>query len=892
MSWQGTVCKCETSYTNSPLLDSEICVSSTSYTNLLSTASPSAAASMVYRDVRATDAGNSYTFNLPNPSIYILKSFASMAIRCADTQDRHACQSLVNMCALHKYAKDSTPCRQFESTYHDFADLYEHGFLGTGAVDGWKVGLPYVYQPTDILSNGVSYISTSVQLNAGTSSDGSTTGSLKFRLYSYTFNGTLIGWEYLTDQLQLCGGDSELMTKYLRFGTNYANKCRLDLSSLLTSSASATVFYDLYFEDVGGRLFPVPVKVLNLPSSLGSTPNRNSDAFDDELISDHNVLTTRFYVVDRMSGVTNDFSARPTVLSYARSIRLHVEMLGSSSTNIKPPLLVIDYGEREVASIDASSESALSDVAFKTEYIKSAPGLWQAAYGLFGTALILSLALVGRRLWIWQSRNGDQILELNLFLFIRFIVYMYASLGDLFFIMLCCLTFYTWIFYKGQQAVYYLLPSLSGSSEVYLLRTFIIVCFVAKLVDVLFKIYQQLQVDVFFVDWEKPKENENNVQDDEGSAAPGGSIGGVSVWRKLFAANKWNDLQSIRQINVPLTLFFMIFLMEPSGIGLKYLATAQPDASNLDSTAAPLHPLLSFAVETFFLLVICYGQLIFRRQVFSRYFKDDLAQFVDLLCTSNISCMVLDGAAHGYYMHGKTVHPHADVSLEELTAQLRSEEKTLTRQRGLQPGKDCYEMYLTAAWRNAYDDLYTRLLHKQTLHAQRAARAAARGNIDTRGDIELAARSRAMDLDASGLHGADSAHLLVSSTLLRANASLNIWLCSFIQREPSFPFPYEFGQVDPGRRLLGLPIALPPGSPATFVEDRDFAFTEVLLCGIEGDLILLLVLLYALCSVLFQSSLVAILVCFIVDRLLVAARSYLGQINISRKTLLDERFLI
>ena len=38
--------------------------------------------------------------------------------------------------------------------------------------------------------------------------------------------------------------------------------------------------------------------------------------------------------------------------------------------------------------------------------------------------------------------------------------------------------------------------------------------------------------------------------------------------------------------------------------------------------------------------------------------------------------------------------------------------------------------------------------------------------------------------------------------------------------------------------------------------------------------------------------LVATLVVFIVDRILMAIRSHWGQINISRKTLLDDRFLI
>ena len=470
--------------------------------------------------------------------------------------------------------------------------------------------------------------------------------------------------------------------------------------------------------------------------------------------------------------------------------------------------------------------------------------------------------------------------------------------------MLCCLTFYCWLFYKGQQTVYYLLPNAQGT-EVSNLRAFIIVCFVAKAVDIAFQLYAQIQIDIFFMDWEKPKGwiEGGGVSDDEVHA---GQPPTVSVWRKLFAANKWNDLQSTRLVNVPLTLFFMIFLMEPSGIGLKYLATAQPSPSNLEASAAPLHPILLFAVVVFFLLCICYLQLLFRKQIMHRYFKDEAAQFVDLLCTSNISAMILDEKQHGWYIHGKTVHPYADVSLEEMNAAILAEEKNLTRARGLDVdgagagvqagsggGKDTFEFYTTHAWRATYDDLYTRLLQKQAVHQARAARSAARGNMDMSSEVEMGrAGGRAGGRDPEfGGHALDSAHL-ITSTLMKANASLNAWLTSFINREPQFPYPYDHAVQDLPRRILGLPVALPHNAPCTMFDDPDFRFTSVLLCGIEPDLILFLTQLYALCTIFFNSILVATLVCFIVDRLMVAMRAHWGQVNIAKKTLLDDRFLI
>ena len=47
-------------------------------------------------------------------------------------------------------------------------------------------------------------------------------------------------------------------------------------------------------------------------------------------------------------------------------------------------------------------------------------------------------------------------------------------------------------------------------------------------------------MDIFFVDWERPKS--------KGSAGDGGEAP-VSIWRSYFAANEWNEIQTLRKIN-------------------------------------------------------------------------------------------------------------------------------------------------------------------------------------------------------------------------------------------------------------------------------------------------------------------------------------------------------
>ena len=78
----------------------------------------------------------------------------------------------------------------------------------------------------------------------------------------------------------------------------------------------------------------------------------------------------------------------------------------------------------------------------------------------------------------------------------------------------------------------------------------------------------------------------------------------------------------------------------------------------------------------------------------------------------------------------------------------------------------------------------------------------------------------------------------------------------------------------------------------TLSVDTTFAFTRTLLLGLEYDLVILLLLFYACVDFLFNNTFASIVSTYIVDRILVAARHHWGKLNMARKTLIDERFLI
>ncbi len=151
------------------------------------------------------------------------------------------------------------------------------------------------------------------------------------------------------------------------------------------------------------------------------------------------------------------------------------------------------------------------------------------------------------------------------------------------------------------------------------------------------------------------------------------------------------------------TFLFLIFLLR--GVSLEYLATSQPTLSDLSPDSAPINKILRFAVTTFFLLLIAGTQIILRKYLLFRYWRDPLADFVDLCSQTNISVFIVDQKYHAWFIHGKTVHEFADVSLPQLRLNLMRERRNMARPRGLNgDGKDTFEFFLNGHFQ--YDSLH------------------------------------------------------------------------------------------------------------------------------------------------------------------------------------------
>jgi meckelin len=322
----------------------------------------------------------------------------------------------------------------------------------------------------------------------------------------------------------------------------------------------------------------------------------------------------------------------------------------------------------------SSAGSATVGAAFAAGWRMTLTTFWQGV--VVAIALGSALALVGGACASrgWVRRNQRVVLDAEFLLAAG--VHALGAFADVFFWLLVCLCGYWYIFFKRQQAAFLMLPDEADCGVVVLLLA---LCLVGKGVTVLSTVYRQGRADVFLIDWETAHGTLLGKGGEPADEAP------VSVWRALFIANELNELQAVRLVKPALSLFLVLLFMVVLDFEGKY-ATAVPGGGGAAAlAAAPSHLLLRFAVGSFVYLCVLGAQALVTRLVYVPYVEDKVGQLVDLLAVANVSALILTEPLCGYYLHGRSVHAHADASMLELHEQLRAEEDGLTAHRGLTP---------------------------------------------------------------------------------------------------------------------------------------------------------------------------------------------------------------
>jgi len=417
--------------------------------------------------------------------------------------------------------------------------------------------------------------------------------------------------------------------------------------------------------------------------------------------------------------------------------------------------------------------------------------------------------------------------------------------------------FQQWFFFKMQAEVNTMLPT---DNDIEPFRVMLSTGFIAKLISLAHVLWRQCQADVFFVDWEKSHGRLVDAVSDGGEDGEKKDVmAPVSCWRTLFITNEWAELQTVRGVNVELTLLGLVFLLR--GCDLDNLATSNPDIEDLrgpEDGGSSIDPVLHFFIGSFFIILLSGAQIAFNTVFYYRFVRPHpLDVFSTLLDTANLSAVILSDVHCGYYVGGVGApHSHMDTDMYQLRKNLEKEGQGLRAPRGLAAKQGVsYIMFVTPEIRRTYEGQFFKLVE----NAQRRG-----GPPDDKG-------------------------------LLNAYSDLNKMFKKFVttkdHRDPKYA--KDFLPMTSGMRLLPMynPEIAKLNKTSLFYEDTQQSWQSVVLCGIEGQLMILLCWSFTWFHFMTEHTTAAACFTYVLHLAMTRYRMTAGLKNVVRKTLVDERFL-
>ncbi|XP_053323888.1 meckelin [Spea bombifrons] len=760
------------------------------------------------------------------------------AAACMLYSNQTACQALGNMCVMNMHSPispNSDACSLFRYIYTNT--------VGLGAVHSivfWRQNLPWLYY--DDQPGLASRVLTSSQFPtsfAFKSKERTQNSRLQFTAALYDVRGNFVKWQTLDGGLlQLCPDIVTRLDAAFSFGTTYEHKCELLLTRILQDYPEP-VFYDVYLIQTGDdgqqNIWPVPVRNLNL---------QYNDVFVNQGDNINNwLLTRRIFLVDTLSGRENALTSLPRIIRLASKITISVSLVPNTfKGKIYLPLMTVEYTDVQVQN--PSSQTV--KVSFSVHYeMQQSDSLVQAniAVGVLGGLAVLWSLL---KTAAWKRRIGSPFVDLQTS--IHFLIFYAGALANVFLAVTIGTGFYWLILFKGQQYVSVLLP-LPHEEDSFV--TYVGCAFGLKALQFLHKLLSQLTLDIFFIDWERPK---GKMIKSEGGIKS--SITPVSIWRTYFVANEWNEIQTVRKINPLFQVLAVLFFLEIAGF--ENLALRDPSSSlsrNPEDYIAPWSRILRYGVTTTLWLVIAFLQVVFFSVFYERFIEDKIRQFVDLCSMSNISVFILSHRCYGYYIHGRSVHGHADTSMEEMNMNLKREAENMCSQRGLQPNNDVqtFQISITNRMRTQFDRIHDNLTKKN-------------------------GPSRFLQASST------------SEQCTKAYYTMNKFLSSFIDHAFK-DMDYFVKDKLLFERMLGMEF-MEPMDKSIFYNDESHSFSNVLFYGNESTLLIFDMLFFCIVDIGSQNFVLAAILTYVQNEMFRILRGAVGQKNLASKTLIDERFLI
>ncbi|XP_045064306.1 meckelin-like isoform X3 [Coregonus clupeaformis] len=783
--------------------------------------------------------------SIPVQSAWFSTNLYSSAAACLVYTNLTACQALGNMCVMNMHS--------FGSVANDACGLYNTIFRATASLGStqdisyWRANLPWLYygdQPglanrvlqTEPLPTGFSFKgrnrNTDINLVAAV----------------YNARGDFLQWEKVGgNNLQLCPDTARRQEAAYTFGTAYQETCVLSIADLLSVYAEP-LFYDVFVDLSRGedrRLLPLPTRNLN-------------QEYNRKFINRGNLndwyLSRRVLLVDTLSGREKSLSSLPKVIRIASSIRIGFQLVpGTQKGQVFPPLLSVTYSDVLITDPNTQTVSVSFAVEYEMDQTEAHMKTDIALGVLGGVSVLYSLVKTAS----WKRRIGSPLIDMETVL--KFLLFYAGDLANVFFIITVGTGLYWLIFYKTVEAQHFvsvLLPLPGPQEERFM--AYVGCAFALKTVQFLHKLIQQLSVDIFFIDWERPRGKANKTIQGDGNGEAKRDPSPVSIWRTYFVANEWNEIQTIRKISPTFQIMAVLFLLEVVGFSSLALRDPWSDLQRPPQSYFPPYSLtLRYGLAA--TLWLCMGllQIIFFAAFHERFVEDKIRQFVDLCSISNISVLLLSHRCFGYYIHGRSVHSHADTNMEEMNINLKREAESLCGQRGLLPNTDTqtFQISITSRLRQQYDRILEPLSRRT-------------------------GPSRLVD--------AASGHPFDQST--KAYHTMNRFLGSVIDHAHR-DMEYVVRDKLFFESVIGMEF-MEPMDKSIFYNDESHSFSDVLFYGNEATLLIFDTLFFCVVDLGAQSFILAAVLTYAQQMIFRLIRNGIGRRNLANKTLVDQRFLI
>ncbi|XP_077383173.1 meckelin-like isoform X2 [Festucalex cinctus] len=475
-------------------------------------------------------------------------------------------------------------------------------------------------------------------------------------------------------------------------------------------------------------------------------------------------------------------------------------------------------------------------LTYKAHIIDTAAGV------LAGLVVFLSLL----KTVSWKRRTASVAVDLRIFL--KFLLFYAGDLANAFLLVTLATGFYWLMVCKVQEQVLNEMPLPQHEKH---FVTYVICAFALKAMQFFHKLILQIYVDIFFIDWERPRATASQAVTAAGPRKC--DFLPVGIWRIYFVANEWNRIQTIRKTRPTFQIMAVLFFLEV--VGFSKFALKEPPSEFFSQVDTPSYStILRYGLAS--ALWLCIGLL---QVIFTVFYEicvvDKIRQFVDVCSVSNISVLLLPQRCFGYYIHGRSVHGHADTNMEQMNNNLRREAESLCAQRGLLPNTDMqtFQVALSARLRSEYDRI-------RESFTRRYGSGGVRNSVDER---------------VQNIRAYQTMNYFLQSVIDHAQPDMDYYVRDKLALES----------------VMGVEF-LEPIDKSIFYNDERHSFNAVLFHGHESTLLIFDTLFFCVVDLACHDFVLAGLLTYIQQVMFRKIRIYFGGKNLADKTWLDERFLM